>query len=56
VGRPPAGDQSKDYLLRPLTMAERAAFHPNIERAADGVIEIIQNGLERAMNRFNLRA
>jgi PTH1 family peptidyl-tRNA hydrolase len=55
LGRPPAGEQSKDYLLRPLTPVERENFVPNLDRAASAVVEIIESGLERAMNRHNQR-
>ncbi len=55
IGRPPANDPSKDYLLRPLTAAEREQFSPNLDRAANAVAEIIANGLERAMNLHNQR-
>ncbi|MDO8433898.1 MAG: aminoacyl-tRNA hydrolase [Candidatus Binatus sp.] len=55
LGRPPGDEQSKDYLLRPLAAAEREAFAPNLDRAAGAAMEIIESGLERAMNRYNQR-
>jgi PTH1 family peptidyl-tRNA hydrolase len=55
LGRPPGAEPSKDYLLRPLSGAEREAFAPNLDRAACAAVEVIQNGLERAMNRYNQR-
>ncbi len=55
LGRPPQNDPSKDYLLRPLTAVEREATMPTLDRAASAVVEVIQSGLERAMNRYNQR-
>jgi PTH1 family peptidyl-tRNA hydrolase len=55
VGRPPEGDASKDYLLRPLGAAELEAFGATLERAANAVEAIATLGLEQAMNRFNQR-
>lgn len=55
LGRPPGDEQSKDYLLRPLTALERQSFASSLDRATSAVVEIIENGLERAMNRYNQR-
>ncbi|HEV2169620.1 MAG TPA: aminoacyl-tRNA hydrolase [Candidatus Binatus sp.] len=48
-------DENKDYLLRPMTAAERQALAPMLERAANAVEAIAADGLEAAMNRFNRR-
>jgi PTH1 family peptidyl-tRNA hydrolase len=67
IGRPPdyseaiergqstRTDENKDYLLRPMTAAERQALAPMLDRAADAVEAIAQKGLEAAMNRYNRR-
>lgn len=55
IGRPVETDANKDYLLRPMTAAERQALAPILNRAASAVEAIVDNGLERAMNRFNQR-
>jgi peptidyl-tRNA hydrolase, PTH1 family len=55
IGRPPAGDENKDYLLRPMSAAERHAMTPSLERAAAAIESIAQDGLERTMNRHNQR-
>jgi len=55
IGRPPEDEQTKDYLLRAMTAAERQAFAPILERAADAVEAIAEHGLEAAMNRYNQR-
>jgi peptidyl-tRNA hydrolase, PTH1 family len=59
IGRPadPGEDKegNKDYLLRPMTSAERQTLEANLDRAASAVEAIAELGLERAMNRYNQR-
>jgi peptidyl-tRNA hydrolase, PTH1 family len=54
-GRQPKTEENKDYLLRPMTAAERQATAPILERAANAVEGIAEHGLEVAMNRYNQR-
>jgi len=54
-GRQPKTEENKDYLLRPMTAAERQAIAPLLERAALAVEAIAEHGLETAMNRYNQR-
>jgi PTH1 family peptidyl-tRNA hydrolase len=55
VSRPPGERESKDYLLESMSAEARASLDGSIERAAEAVEDIIANGLERAMGRFNQR-
>jgi PTH1 family peptidyl-tRNA hydrolase len=67
IGRPPGyseetepgpsvkTEENKDYLLRPMTAAERQAFAPQLERAVDAVEAIASKGLQAAMNLYNRR-
>ncbi len=55
IGRPPAGHDAIGYVLQPLKPEELEVFDSAIERAADAAEEIIQSGVERAMNKFNQR-
>ena len=55
-GRQPKTEENKDYLLRPMTAAERQTLAPMLERAASAVEAIAADGLEAAMNRYNQRA
>jgi PTH1 family peptidyl-tRNA hydrolase len=55
IGRPDNEEENKDYLLRPMTAAERSELAANLERAASAVEAIAETGLERAMNRYNQR-
>jgi peptidyl-tRNA hydrolase, PTH1 family len=54
-GRNPKTEENKDYLLRPMSAAERQAIAPLLERAALAVEAIAERGLEAAMNRYNQR-
>jgi len=54
-GRQPKTEENKDYLLRPMTAAERQAIAPLLDRAANAVEAIAANGLEAAMNSYNQR-
>lgn len=53
VGEPPAEADLADYLLEPLAAAEREAFEPIVERAAQAVRATLREGLPWAMNRTN---
>lgn len=55
-GRQPKTEENKDYLLRPMTVAERQTLTPLLDRAANAVEAIAADGLEAAMNRYNQRA
>ena len=59
IGRPadPGANKedNKDYLLRPMTSAEREALESILDRAAGAVEALAESGLERAMNRYNQR-
>ena len=57
VGRPPsdfAGDVA-DYVLSAFAPAERPQVPAMAQSAAGAVVELLTNGLERAMNRANTR-
>jgi peptidyl-tRNA hydrolase, PTH1 family len=55
VGRPPAEDDSKDFVLKPMTRDELASFEPVIARAAEAVETVMIEDLDRAMGRYNQR-
>ncbi len=54
-GRNPKTEENKDFLLRPMTSAEREALAPLLEHAAGAVEAVAALGLEAAMNRYNQR-
>jgi peptidyl-tRNA hydrolase, PTH1 family len=67
IGRPPGysgepepgqsakTEENKDYLLRPMTAAERHALDPQLDRASGAVEAIAARGLAAAMNHYNRR-
>jgi PTH1 family peptidyl-tRNA hydrolase len=55
VGRPAPGEDAVAHVLSPFTADEQAQLDTVIERAADAVEVLINDGLEMAMNRFNQR-
>ncbi len=56
IGRPPPGEDSKDYVLRAMNAEELKSFDEALDRAAQAVEAVVAEGLERAMGRFNQRA
>jgi PTH1 family peptidyl-tRNA hydrolase len=53
VGRENLTGDVADYVLQKAPSSQREALDVAIETAADAVEEIINNGVARAMNRFN---
>jgi PTH1 family peptidyl-tRNA hydrolase len=53
IGRPPADEDPVDYVLRRFTPAEKAIMAEAIPRAADAVVAIIRDGLEKAASVYN---
>lgn len=57
VGRPVPGELvSPEYLLARMKKAEAQEMSAAEAEAADAVLAIINDGIERAMNRFNTRS
>ena len=54
VGLPPPGRDSADYVLDRFHKSEREAIDAAIGTAADAVEAWISEGIDRAMNRFNV--
>jgi peptidyl-tRNA hydrolase, PTH1 family len=55
VGRPPGRMPGKDYVLRRPSPADREALDVVLEEAADAVVQVIDEGLEPAQNRYHAR-
>jgi len=53
VGKPPSKEQGADHVLKRPGKAARAVLVVMVERAADAVEAILEDGAEAAMNRFN---
>ncbi|MDH4145817.1 MAG: aminoacyl-tRNA hydrolase [Acidimicrobiia bacterium] len=55
VGKPPSSQQGADHVLRKVGKAERELLDVAVERAADAVEMIAEDGVDAAMQRFNAR-
>jgi PTH1 family peptidyl-tRNA hydrolase len=53
IGRPPGRQDPAEYVLKPFPSAERKDMPEVVQRAADAVVSLITEGLERTQNRFN---
>ncbi len=53
IGRPPGRMDPADYVLRDFSAAERKDLEFHLDRAADAVEALVQDGLESAQNRYN---
>jgi PTH1 family peptidyl-tRNA hydrolase len=53
IGKPPSKEQGVDHVLKRPGKAERSLLADMVERAADAVEAIGEDGVEAAMNRFN---
>jgi peptidyl-tRNA hydrolase, PTH1 family len=56
VGRPPSSHQdAADWVLEPMSSKAAEEIAAVEARAADAVLDLVESGLDRAMNRFNTR-
>ncbi len=53
VGRPPGRQDPADFVLSSYTAAERTVLPLQVDRAADAVESLIEDGLEQTQQRFN---
>jgi PTH1 family peptidyl-tRNA hydrolase len=53
IGRPPEDVDPVDYVLRRFTPDERALMEDVVPRAADAVVAIVRDGLDKAASIFN---
>jgi PTH1 family peptidyl-tRNA hydrolase len=53
VGRSGAPDELRDHVLTSFTPEERPVFEHMVEQSVKGVMTFIEEGIERAMDRFN---
>ncbi len=50
-GRPEDGEDLAEFVLKQIT--DRSLFNKEIKNAANGAIDIIVNGVDHAMNKYN---
>ena len=53
IGRPPAGIETADYVLRPFEANEAAELDEIVNKAADAALALLRDGAEAAMREFN---
>jgi len=53
IGRPTEGSSSVDYVLQVFRPEERGNVSYVVQKAADAILVLLDQGLEAAMNRFN---
>jgi len=53
IGRPPGRMAPADYVLRPFSNTEQRTLALHIDRIADAVESLIENGLTATQNRFH---
>jgi PTH1 family peptidyl-tRNA hydrolase len=55
IGRPEAGEQPEDYVLGPFPDEQGARLPLFLERGAEALECVLEEGIDRAMNLFNTR-
>ncbi|MEW6145596.1 MAG: aminoacyl-tRNA hydrolase [Thermodesulfobacteriota bacterium] len=55
IGKPKRKSGTVSHVLSKFNKAESEVARESVLRAADAVFEIIQEGLQKAMNKFNVR-
>lgn len=53
IGTPKYKDDIINYVLEQIPKREREILDGSIIKAKDSIIEILENGIDRAMNKFN---
>jgi len=53
IGKPPENWDLADFVLSKFTPDDRKTVNEGIIKASDAVVELIKNGSEAAMNKFN---
>lgn len=53
IGRPPENVELAEYVLQPFRIEERDLLERIIDKAVDGILCWIFEGIENAMNKFN---
>lgn len=53
IGTPDNKEDIMDYVIKPIPKREREILYKSILKAKDSVIEILDNGIDAAMNKYN---
>lgn len=55
IGKPEFENDMINYVIGHITEEEKQALEPGIERAKLATIEILKNGIDSAMNKYNIK-
>ena len=53
IGQPQYKDDLINYVIGQIETKEKEILQKGIEKAAEAVLEILKNGIDIAMNKFN---
>lgn len=53
IGVPTYKDEIINYVLEPIPKKEREILNESIKKAKDSILEVLENGIDIAMNKFN---
>ena len=53
IGTPKYKSEIINYVLEQIPQRERKELDKSIKRAKDSILEILENGIDIAMNKFN---
>lgn len=56
IGKPSTKSDGANHVLSSFSKSESAMVQDSIQTSADAVLEIINNGLEKAMNKYNVKS
>jgi len=56
IGKPNAKSDGANHVLSNFNKSESILVEESIQTAADAVLEIVNNGLEKAMNKYNVKS
>jgi PTH1 family peptidyl-tRNA hydrolase len=56
IGKPPASQAPRDFVLRRPSKPDRAALDVSIEEAADAIEQLLDHGIDATMNTVNRRS
>jgi len=53
IGRPEHANDMINYVIGNITQEEQERLEPGVQKAKEAIVEIINNGIDIAMNKFN---
>ena len=53
IGKPANKEDIIDYVIKSIPQKEQIKLNESIKLASDSIMEILENGIDSAMNKFN---